>query len=347
MASGLDPANPSYLIRLGDIKLQIGAGEDAIYRFQEACQQSPRDPLAWIRLAGAQLSQGQYEAAEKSIQIAMELSPDEMASLVLYARIAWAEGNPPEALDRIERALTIDSSDPKALHIKALSLTSLNRPVEALSAIDLAIKNASNPQPYLIDRARILARTQGKSQSLAYLEALSQTYPDDAAVFGLMARTLVDLGESEKAISSAQKALKKGAAELGLPELAFLNELVGRLQRHSGQLDQAIFHLSEAVRLDPQAVEAYTELGQAYLDRRDYGQAYEILEKAISIHPNDPRLYYQAGVTLKESKDYQSAEAMLRKAAELSPNDLGIHRQLGAVVALNIVNNTREAALSL
>ncbi|HJS29666.1 MAG TPA: tetratricopeptide repeat protein, partial [Anaerolineales bacterium] len=343
----LDPGNPGYLVRLGEIQVTLGAVDDAIYRFQEACQLIPRDPLPWTRLAAAQLVQGQYETAEKSALIAMELSPEDLEPLVLYARVAWAEGNSPEALERIAKVQARDSANPKALHLKALALASLNRPTEALSAIDLAIKNASDPQPFLIDRARILARTQGKNQSLTYLEELSASYPDDPAVFGLMARTLVEVGDSEKAIAAAQKALKKGSNALDHNELAYLNELVGRLQRRSGQLDQAIHHLSEAVRLDPHSVEAYTELGQAYLDRRDYVQAFETMQKAISIHPSDARLYYQAGVTLKESKDFQRAEGMLRKAAELSPSDLSIHRQLGAVVALNIVNNSREAALSL
>ncbi|HJS28892.1 MAG TPA: tetratricopeptide repeat protein, partial [Anaerolineales bacterium] len=67
----LDPGNPAYLVRSGEIQLAVGAVDDAIYRFQEACQLIPRDPLPWTRLAAAQLAQAQYEAAEKSALIAM------------------------------------------------------------------------------------------------------------------------------------------------------------------------------------------------------------------------------------------------------------------------------------
>jgi tetratricopeptide (TPR) repeat protein len=234
----------------------------------------------------------------------------------------------------------------EGMRLKALALNELNRPSEALALLDQAATNNELPLPMILDRVRILARAKGPTEALATLEKLGQTYPEDPVVLAMLTRALVESGQTDRAISSAQKALRLGEDIFDRSDLAYLNRTLGRLQRRSGQLDQAIHHLSEAISYDPLSLEAYLELGQAYLDRRDYPEALNVFQNAISIKPDEARIYYLAGITFKEVKDYPEAETMLRRAAELSPTDLSIHRQLGAVVALNIVYNSREAAVS-
>ena len=65
--------------------------------------------------------------------------------------------------------------------------------------------------------------------------------------------------------------------------------------RSTGQLDQAIHHLDEAVAQAPTNLEAYLELGRAYQERREYRQALKICQRAMTIANGDYRPYYQAG----------------------------------------------------
>jgi tetratricopeptide (TPR) repeat protein len=123
--------------------------------------------------------------------------------------------------------------------------------------------------------------------------------------------------------------------------LANLHGLIGRLLRIVGQLDQAIYHLTEATHLAPHVIEPYLELGRAHQERRQYRQALQIYRQATQIAPDDPRPHFQAGLALKEGKDYRGAESMLRRAATLAPSDVNIRRQLAAIAALNLVHNPR------
>jgi tetratricopeptide (TPR) repeat protein len=109
-----------------------------------------------------------------------------------------------------------------------------------------------------------------------------------------------------------------------------------------GQLDQAIDHLSRAITINPQLVDAYIELGKTYQDRRDHQRAIKIYQQASQANPGDPKPYYFAALALKEIKDYKSAEAMLKQAKKVDPEDPSINRQLGVITALNLVNNLRE-----
>jgi tetratricopeptide (TPR) repeat protein len=162
----------------------------------------------------------------------------------------------------------------------------------------------------------------------------------------LQAETLEASGESEAAIRTAQRALRSQSSEypLSTVEQAQLHYLLGRLLRRSGQLDQAVHHLSETIRLSPDLVDAYLEIGHVHQERRQHNQALNAFRQAIAVAPRDHRPYYLIGQALKESKDYLGAEKMLRLANELAPDDISIHRLLGAVVALNLVHNRREPA---
>jgi tetratricopeptide (TPR) repeat protein len=147
----------------------------------------------------------------------------------------------------------------------------------------------------------------------------------------------------EAAIMASRQALQD--SDLGLPNeiQAKLHLIIGKNMHKSGQLDNAIYHLSQSVEKNPANLEAYLELGQTYQTRRNYQEAARAYQNAIHIAPQDYRPYYHAGLAFKEAKDYQSSEAMLRKAVEYSSGEINIRRQLGAVIALNFVHNRRAS----
>jgi Flp pilus assembly protein TadD len=157
-----------------------------------------------------------------------------------------------------------------------------------------------------------------------------------------LARNLAAEGHNQEAIQAAQSALQRKEGNWEPGEQAKLYLLLGSLLRQSGQLDQAIYQLTEAIRLSPQEVEPYLELAATQQDRRQHVLALQTYHKAIEVAPNNPLPYYQASLALKDGRDYEGAERMLRKAANLAPNDVSIHRQLAALIALNLVHNQRS-----
>jgi tetratricopeptide (TPR) repeat protein len=192
-----------------------------------------------------------------------------------------------------------------------------------------------------LERVSILRKINGPRAGLDELQKLVNSYPDDFNVLNALAKLYVEVGELDNAISIAQQALKACTDKTPRNDQANLHLLIGQVLRQTGQLDQSIDHLSEAIQLAPNRLEPYLELGLARKERREYQQALQIFEQATSIAPDDPRAPYQAGLALKESKDYKSSETMLRRAVNLAPHDLNIRRQLAAVVALNLVHNPR------
>ena len=145
------------------------------------------------------------------------------------------------------------------------------------------------------------------------------------------------VGQDADAEQTAMEALKLAGED------GSLHYLAGKIQRARGQLDQAIDHLSDAIRLEPANVEAYLELAQAHVDLRQYEQAVRVYQQATIVCPDDHRPYYQAGMLLKDGADFAAAEIMLKEASSLMPADLNIRSQLGALMALNFVHHTQDA----
>jgi tetratricopeptide (TPR) repeat protein len=145
-------------------------------------------------------------------------------------------------------------------------------------------------------------------------------------------------------MQAARLALQDGMEGLSRKKRADLHTLIGLHMRRTGQLDQAIHHLSEAITQSSDHLDAYLELGKVYQERRELQQALKVYQKAINMAGGDYRPYYQAGLVLKDNKDYMAAEAMLRRAAQLAPDEVSVHRLLGAVVALNLVHSHRLVA---
>jgi tetratricopeptide (TPR) repeat protein len=292
-------------------------------------------------LAQAQQATGDLEQAAASADRAIEGSSDPMLALQLRAEIALQTNNPRGALSRAQAALRLQPDNARALYLLAHSLEALNRPDEALTALERAMTSFENPMPMLLERAQLLRRTQGLEVGMKALQELVARDIHNPELLALLTEWLHEAGKDEIAIQAARSALQEGHEQLPAERCAGLHYLIGENMRRAGQLDQAIYHLNEAVGLSPNHLEAYLELGKAYQDRREYQQALKVYQKAINASGADYRPYYQAGVVLKDSKDYLAAEAMLRKAAQLAPNEVSIHRLLGAVVALNLVHNRR------
>ncbi len=340
-ATRLEPDYYQHHLRLGQLFLQERDYPLAIESLTRASQIKAEQPEIWISLAQAHLGAEDLPEAAGCAERAIECSADPSEALLLRGEIALSANNPRGALTRAQTVLREQPDEPSALYLEARALEELGRPAEALETIERLITLVEKNPIIELEKARLLRQAKGLPAALEAYDQLASAYPDEAIIQAPLARALMDAGESDQAIEVAQKALQNGADRLKAEDAAYLHRMIGRNARRTGQLDQAIHHLSAAVETSPYEMEAYLELGNAYQERRQYGEALEVYEKATYINRDDHRPYFLAGQVLKEIKDYINAEEMLRRAAELAPDDLSVHRLLGAVVALNLVHNRR------
>jgi tetratricopeptide (TPR) repeat protein len=344
----LEPRHVEHHLTLGQLYLHYSENNNvtealqAVKFLEHACRLAPEHPEAWLLLARAHRITGNLDQAAAAAEQSSTLAPDIAASHLVQAEIALQSGKPQAAHDHAQTALHLQPDSQQAAMVLSRSLQALDRPAEALEVIDKAIPASEHTTSLAIERIQLLRQSQGPEIALESANELAQMHPDEPIVLATLAEVQADAGQEETAIRTAQKAILLGEG-ISTPQQANLRLLLGKLLRRAGQLDQAVFHLEEVIRMVPEKIEALLELGRTHQDRRQQAQALLMYRRAANISPNDPRPYLQAGLALKDGKDYLESESMLRRAADLAPNDPTIRRQLAAVIAINLVHNPRRS----
>lgn len=289
---------------------------------------------------------------------------------MMQAHIALEQNLPVQALEHLHKIFRSKSGNggrSPLLYDQAILLEA--QAYEALGELENAIaslENVLSRQPVESDSiqgcdarlqlelARLLYLTRGQEEALPILHQITQSvlamgngYTDCQTALRL-AQLLAEVGQTQSAIQIAQQAIQNAANQpISRSLLSMLHHLLGQQLRESGQLDQAVHHLSQSIQLDPQAVNAYIDLGYTYQKQRQFLKAQRIFEEATRAAPQNPRPFLEAGLAYKEAKDYEAAENHLRKATNLSPGDAYIRKQLAVVLAINALNHSRRVASKL
>jgi tetratricopeptide (TPR) repeat protein len=342
-AADLMPEYAPNHLSLGRAYIEQGKMELAVESLEKASQLEPENGETWLLLARSHHLNGETEQAAFCADRSIDRLDDAFDARLLRCEIALAADDPENALIRIDAILKEKPGHPKALLLMSQALEKVDRPADALEALEQAMQFNENPEAMRLERLQLIRRSKGLNFALEELNQLATHNPQQPDLLALLAEWLVDAGKRDVAIQAARAALQAGQDGLSDKSLANLHLLIGQQSREAGQLDQAIYHLSEAIKNSPDELEPYLELGSAYQDRREYKQALKVYQKAIDSSKQDYRPYYFAGQVLKDNKDYLAAEAMLRRASQLAPKEVSVHRLLGAVVALNLIHNRRLA----
>jgi hypothetical protein len=95
---------------------------------------------------------------------------------------------------------------------------------------------------------------------------------------------------------------------------------MGVVLRSRGELDLAIHRYQQAIKINPDHVRAYTNLGTVLRDQQELGAAIESYKKAIKINPNYADAHYNLGIALKEIGETDAAIESYRQATKIKPD---------------------------
>jgi tetratricopeptide (TPR) repeat protein len=292
-----------------------------------------------MALAEALTACGEHADAMRCIATWKEEHPDDPQPLLFESRIAYAQNRFEEGLARSKAAIARRPALVSARSWQVKNLIALGRHGEALEVIDETLEEALNPIPLLLERAEIIAHLEGDQAALDYLQPFAENYPASTSMLAAIANLHSGLGNLPEAIRACRAALRAPDEQATAVQKGRLHVQLAALLRKSGQLDQALHHLAQAVQHAPGLLEAHLESGEIHRLRREPEKAMEAFRRAMAIAPRDTRAYIAAGEILREGRDFTGAEDLLKRASRLAPDDSNIRRQLGAVIALNLVHS--------
>jgi tetratricopeptide (TPR) repeat protein len=92
----------------------------------------------------------------------------------------------------------------------------------------------------------------------------------------------------------------------------------------------AIADYTEAIRLNPNYIDAYNERGIVRYDLKDFQGAIADYNSALKINPNYAQAYNNRGLAREELKDLQGAIADYNSALKINPNDADAYYNRGS-----------------
>jgi tetratricopeptide (TPR) repeat protein len=126
-------------------------------------------------------------------------------------------------------------------------------------------------------------------------------------------------------------------------QLASLEAELERLQRVRGEdllraagitenLTEKIAILKQAVDTNPASVQALLQLGIAYRDLSQYGEAEAVLQSVVRLDPHSAVVHRELGVCYSKQGKPDLAAHCLREAVRLAPNDVEAWSNLGGAL---------------
>ena len=98
------------------------------------------------------------------------------------------------------------------------------------------------------------------------------------------------------------------------------------------QLDEAVAHLKESLRLNPNNAETHNDMGGALQRMGRFEDAIAEHRQALKLNPNLPRAHYDLGLAAHQLGRFDEAAAEYREVIRLQPNNADARRNLSLVL---------------
>ena len=338
-AKRLQPNNPFSELWLGEIALARQQVKLARTHLERALRLNPRQSEAHALMAQVEIASGDTPAAKQHAQAARHASQyselidplwwDVLKAGVtapLYAergRRYMSEGNYANAVAEFEALISDDQKDIKVWFDYGISLLYTSRHNEALAALERLIS--------LLD-TDIEIQKERSIDEIAYLKAQAYNY---------IGQIYYETGQTAPAIRACRMALQfkkinsdsKSHGQLNPSDydtfFANVHANLAIVYENTGQLEEAIQHYQEALKLVPSQLSVHRDLAGAYWKKRRYTDAEPYYKQVITHDATDVQAIYRLGLISLMKEDYLEAVSLFKKVIAIEATHVRAYGALG------------------
>jgi predicted CXXCH cytochrome family protein len=191
-----------------------------------------------------------------------------------------------------------------------------------------ALRRRPDFLPARLNYATVLIKMGRRSAAARALEIAVKVAPKDPAVLNKLAETYRDLGKTDQAIASLQRALNHD------PDFAEAFVNLGDVRFGKGDLKAAVEALTNAIRLRPGSATAHNNLANVLQAAGDFAQAEYHFNTSIGLDPENPAVRYNYGRALAAQGMLKQGQAEFEAALRLDPNFAEAATSLGILLAM-------------
>ena len=112
------------------------------------------------------------------------------------------------------------------------------------------------------------------------------------------------------------------------------NYIAGNHFLSKGDFNNAIKYYQETLKLKPDFLEAYNNLGNALREKGELNAALKYYQIALKLKPDFAQAHFNAGITFNQKGDLNAAIKCFQKASTLKPDHIEAHNNLGVTFKL-------------
>lgn len=287
------------------------------------------------------ISNHEMVSAQEKLEVYLQNQPDCVCGRMAAAAICLRSNLPAEALEQAQSVYFRQPSNTMAMYVMGHCLERLGRAAEAVDFYQDCLKFKRHLQLPRQRLAAIRMQSGQLGQAIREYELLNNEHPDDIASIVLLGYLYIAAGNYEQAIETFNLAIVSHPDNFF--ELRQEDEIESLIQ--SGMFEEAlerIHTMIEQVGLMPDLIvrmaDIYTQWG------RD-AEAIACYENAIRVQPNSLEAVIKLGTHYLRSRRFALAAEQFNQAAEI--NDEIVDAYLGLATSHKLSGDTQEALRTL
>jgi len=302
----------------GQAYLGKGDAAGALRDFEDAVRSSPQSASAHVYLARVLVRLGRREDAQAEYRQAIKLEPKLAPAKRELAVLRGEKQDPQSQEEEVGQLRAVISNDPKNV-VARESLARVYFERGQMKEAEGELKQVLEMAPTLAEpnylMARIVLGQNKEEEAASYLRAALRSNPSHVGSNVLWGRYLVSKGQREQAMRPLELALGVN------PNLAEAKLLLANLYAQSGRFSDALGLAQDLHRADPKATRPLMLIGALQVAEQNPRAAIGAYEKSLKLNPQSVEAYRGLGQAYSLLGEYDRAEENYREALKLEGND--------------------------
>jgi tetratricopeptide (TPR) repeat protein len=274
------------------------------------------DP-AWVRGLAAKghhlLLTGRTEEAEKVLREALALDPRRSEVHATFGRVLEAKGDWEQAKKHLWRAWELDPEDSGPVLELVGGLERRNELDEAVAVLERIQSRVGRNPRFIAEMGAVQLKRGQPGAALAPLAEAHAALPEDTDIAGNLGMAYAMTGNLPEAIRVFELVVRQR------PELADARSQLGALMAENNQMEGALGHLREAVKLAPDDARIRLSYATTLHRAGRTALARTAYEAACALDPNLAPAYYYHGQLERSLGNEALGQELIAKAKQLDP----------------------------
>ena len=355
-AISLAPEDASTFNSRGNALQELKLFNEAVASYDEAAKLKPDYASAFYNRGNALQELKRFDEAVASYDCAIELKPNDANALNNRGNALHKLRRFDEAVASYNQAISLAPGDASAFYNRGAALHELKRFEEAVVSYDRAIELKLSYPGIFFNRGNALYSLRQFDEALASYGHAIALKSDYAEAFNNRANVLKELNRLDEALENCERAItlkpdyadahyNRGNALEGLNQfdavVASYTQAIALAPDHklafSGLADcalklcddDAIAAYREAIRIEPNVVVVYCNLGIVLWRRGQLDEAVTAFCQAVALQPDHTKALFYLVVVCTDQKRLDEAVACYDRALSIGLDFLGAGNRLG------------------